>query len=218
MIRGMVARLDAELARQPDNLAGWKRLVRSYMVLGEPAKAKAALGRALEAFPAASDGGKELTDAGDEASASAERRRASDAQAEAADGRRRRHGVLAVAVLLVLFALSSDIIFFRTPSDLAAERRRPATRIRLGGLVEPGTVVRGKGTEVTFAVTDRKHSVKVVYDGILPDLFREGQGVVAEGSFSGGGDTFVADTVLAKHDENYMPKEVADALKESGVW
>ena len=125
---------------------------------------------------------------------------------------------IAVAVLLVLFALSSDITFFRTPSDLVAERPGPSTRIRLGGLVQPGTVVRGKGTEVSFDVTDRKHSVRVVYDGILPDLFRAGQGVVAEGSFSGGGDTFVADTVLAKHDEKYMPREVADALKKSGEW
>ncbi len=127
-------------------------------------------------------------------------------------------GFVALAVLLVMFALSSDIAFFRTPSELVAERPGPATRIRLGGLVEPGTVVRGKGTTVSFEVTDRKHSVKVVYEGILPDLFRAGQGVVAEGSFAGGGDTFVADTVLAKHDEKYMPKEVADALKEKGEW
>lgn len=125
---------------------------------------------------------------------------------------------IAIAVLLVMFALSSDITFFRTPSDLVAERPGPATRIRLGGLVQPGTVVRGKGTQVSFDVTDRKNAVKVVYNGILPDLFRAGQGVVAEGSFADGGDTFVADTVLAKHDEKYMPKEVADALKAKGEW
>ncbi|MGN6548305.1 MAG: cytochrome c maturation protein CcmE [Pararhizobium sp.] len=125
---------------------------------------------------------------------------------------------IAAAVLLVMFALRSDITFFRTPSDLVAERPGPATRIRLGGLVETGSVVRGQGTEVKFAVTDRKHAVEVVYNGILPDLFREGQGIVAEGSFANGGDTFVADTVLAKHDEKYMPKEVADALKAKGEW
>jgi len=127
-------------------------------------------------------------------------------------------GFIALAVLLVMFALSSDITFFRSPSDLVAERPGPSTRIRLGGLVEDGSVVRGQGTEVKFAVTDRRNEVKVVYNGILPDLFREGQGVVAEGSFADGGDTFVADTVLAKHDENYMPKEVADALKAKGEW
>jgi len=125
---------------------------------------------------------------------------------------------IATAVILVMFALSSDITFFRTPSDLLAERPGPSTHIRLGGLVEPGTVVRGKGTQVSFDVTDRKHSVKVVYDGILPDLFRAGQGVVAEGNFPTGSDVFVADTVLAKHDEKYMPKEVVDELKKNGEW
>jgi len=127
-------------------------------------------------------------------------------------------GFIAAAVLLVLSALSSDITFFRTPSELVAGRPGPSTRLRLGGLVAPGTVVRGKGTEVSFDVTDRKHSVRVVYDGILPDLFRAGQGVVAEGSFPAGGDTFVADTVLARHDEKYMPREVADELKKNGEW
>lgn len=125
---------------------------------------------------------------------------------------------IALAVLLVMFALSSDITFFRSPSDLVAEQPGPTTRIRLGGLVEDGSVVRGEGTEVKFAVTDRRNVVEVVYNGILPDLFREGQGVVAEGSFANGGGVFVADTVLAKHDENYMPKEVADALKAKGEW
>ena len=91
------------------------------------------------------------------------------------------------------------------------------TRIRLGGLVEEGSVVRGEGTRVRFAVTDTAETVPVTYDGVLPDLFREGQGVVTEGTLMPDG-TFVADTVLAKHDENYMPKEVADALKEQGVW
>ena len=89
--------------------------------------------------------------------------------------------------------------------------------MRLGGLVKEGTVVRGEGTRVSFAVTDTLKDVSVTYDGILPDLFREGQGVVTEGLFNGDGQ-FVADTVLAKHDENYMPKEVVDSMKEKGVW
>ena len=89
---------------------------------------------------------------------------------------------------------------------------------RLGGLVEEGTVKRGDGAEVSFAVTDTNDSVNVTYTGILPDLFREGQGVVAEGVFDPSANVFKADTILAKHDENYMPKEVADALKAQGVW
>jgi cytochrome c-type biogenesis protein CcmE len=124
---------------------------------------------------------------------------------------------LGLAVGLVLFALRQDIVFFRTPSDLQTMTFEPGQRMRLGGLVEKGTVERGKGTQVTFEVTDTVHAVKVTYNGILPDLFREGQGVVAEGSFGQDG-AFVADTVLAKHDEKYMPKEVADALKEKGLW
>jgi cytochrome c-type biogenesis protein CcmE len=124
---------------------------------------------------------------------------------------------LGLAVGLVLFALRQDIVFFRTPSDLQTMLVEPGQRMRLGGLVEKGTVERGKGTKVTFEVTDTIHSVKVTYNGILPDLFREGQGVVTEGSFTPDG-TFVADTVLAKHDEKYMPKEVADALKKKGLW
>ncbi|RUX21250.1 cytochrome c maturation protein CcmE, partial [Mesorhizobium sp. M2A.F.Ca.ET.042.01.1.1] len=93
----------------------------------------------------------------------------------------------------------------------------PGQRIRLGGLVENGTVVRGSGATVAFSVTDTQKSVKVTYTGILPDLFREGQGVITEGAFGPDG-VFVADSVLAKHDERYMPKEVADGLKAKGVW
>ncbi|YBV98103.1 cytochrome c maturation protein CcmE [Phyllobacteriaceae bacterium JZ32] len=126
-------------------------------------------------------------------------------------------GVLALAVALVLVAFSQDIRYFRTPSDLTTQDMTSDARFRLGGLVEKGTVVRGAGTQVQFAVTDTIKSVKVVYDGILPDLFREEQGVVTEGRFGPDG-TFVADSVLAKHDENYMPKDVADSLKEKGVW
>ena len=103
------------------------------------------------------------------------------------------------------------------PADLQQASVAPGQRIRLGGLVEKGTVVRGQGTEVAFSVTDKEKSVKVVYRGLLPDLFREGQGVITEGTFGPDG-VFVADSVLAKHDENYMPKEVADSLKAKGVW
>ncbi len=125
--------------------------------------------------------------------------------------------VLAVAAALVLFALQQKIAFFRMPSDIQASDMESESRFRLGGLVEKGTVVRGEGTRVSFAVTDRVKSVPVTYDGILPDLFREDQGVVIEGRFMPGG-AFVADNVLAKHDENYMPKEVAESLKAKGVW
>lgn len=124
---------------------------------------------------------------------------------------------LAVAAGLVLFALRQEIVFFRTPSDLAAMTVKPGERLRLGGLVEKGSVVKGEGTRVTFGVTDTDKAVKVTYDGILPDLFREEQGVVVEGALGADG-VFLADSVLAKHDENYMPKEVADALKDKGVW
>ena len=126
-------------------------------------------------------------------------------------------GILAAAAALVLFALRQEIVFFRTPSDLTEQPIAAGTRLRIGGLVEAGSVERGTGTEVAFSVTDTVKSLKVTYVGILPDLFREGQGVVAEGTLAPDG-SFTADTVLAKHDENYMPKEVADSLKEKGVW
>ena len=126
-------------------------------------------------------------------------------------------GFLALAITLVLFALRQEIVFFRSPSDISAGAAElQGARIRLGGLVEEGSVERGNGTQIRFSVTDGAESVVVRYDGVLPDLFREGQGVVTEGVLMPGG--FAADTVLAKHDENYMPREVADALKEQGVW
>jgi len=125
--------------------------------------------------------------------------------------------VLTVAAGLVLYALSDRIVFFNTPSDIEAKAPAPGQRIRLGGLVVEGSLVKETGGSVRFAVTDGGASVSVAYHGILPDLFREGQGVVTEGVLEASGD-FAADTVLAKHDENYMPKEVADALKEQGVW
>ncbi|WP_137132768.1 cytochrome c maturation protein CcmE [Rhizobium sp. FY34] len=126
-------------------------------------------------------------------------------------------GFILVAVLLVMFAFSQSIAYFYMPSDLAKTNVAPGTRIRLGGLVEAGSVVRGEGSTVSFKVTDGGGSVPVSYTGILPDLFREGQGVVTEGTFDTA-HAFKADSVLAKHDENYMPREVADRLKEQGVW
>ena len=126
-------------------------------------------------------------------------------------------GFLALATALVFFALGQKTSYFYMPADLETAAVAPGQRIRLGGLVEKGTVVRGQGTEIAFAVTDTDKSVKVVYNGILPDLFREEQGVITEGSFGPDG-VFVADSVLAKHDETYMPKEVAEGLKEKGVW
>ncbi|MEP2723118.1 cytochrome c maturation protein CcmE, partial [Roseibium sp.] len=114
-------------------------------------------------------------------------------------------------------ALNDQIVFFQSPTDIAEKAIPPGQRIRLGGLVEEGTVVRSDDANVSFKVTDTVNSVAVTYKGILPDLFREGQGVVTEGVIDARG-VFVADNVLAKHDENYVPKEVAEALKEQGVW
>lgn len=124
---------------------------------------------------------------------------------------------LGLAAGLTFYALGQKASYFYMPGDLATATLAPGQRIRLGGLVEKGTVVRGQGTEVAFSVTDQQKSVKVTYAGILPDLFREDQGVITEGTFNASG-VFVADSVLAKHDEQYMPREVAEGLKEKGVW
>jgi cytochrome c-type biogenesis protein CcmE len=126
-------------------------------------------------------------------------------------------GILSVAVFLVLFALRDTIVFFHTPKEVAERQVPPGKRIRLGGLVAEASVKRGIGQTVEFAITDTVKTIEVRYTGILPDLFREGQGVVTEGVLDAGG-RFIADTVLAKHDETYMPPEVAKALKEQGVW
>lgn len=125
-------------------------------------------------------------------------------------------GVLGLAAALVLGALRESIVFFHSPTEILEKHVAPGTRVRLGGLVREGSVQRG-GAAVRFEVTDGNHALAVTYAGILPDLFREGQGVVAEGALDAGG-LFHADTVLAKHDETYMPKEVADALKKQGHW
>ena len=126
-------------------------------------------------------------------------------------------GVLAIAAGLVLSALRDSIVFFNSPTDIAQKHPAPGTRMRIGGLVKDGSLKRGDNLLVRFDVTDGKSDIAVRYQGIVPDLFREGQGVVAEGTLESGG-TFVADTVLAKHDERYMPREVVDALKKSGRW
>jgi cytochrome c-type biogenesis protein CcmE len=129
-------------------------------------------------------------------------------------------GLLALfaAAALVLAAFQDNLVFFYAPSDLAAAEIPQGRTLRLGGLVEEGSVKRGEdGATVTFRVTDLTESVPVTYRGILPDLFREGQGVVTQGVLGQDG-VFVANEVLAKHDETYMPREVADALKKSGEW
>jgi cytochrome c-type biogenesis protein CcmE len=125
-------------------------------------------------------------------------------------------GLLGAATALVLSAIEETLVFFRSPTELAEDPGLAKGRLRLGGLVEEGSVSRGGDATVHFRVTDLNHTIPITYRGILPDLFREGQGIVAEGRMQDG--VFLADTVLAKHDENYMPPEVADALKKSGQW
>lgn len=124
---------------------------------------------------------------------------------------------LSVATALVLFALKDNVVFFHSPSDIVEKHIKPGQRLRLGGLVREGSVIKGDDGTVSFDVTDFGETLTVTYRGILPDLFREGQGVIAEGVLEDDG-RFSADTVLAKHDETYMPPEVADALKRSGNW
>ncbi len=124
--------------------------------------------------------------------------------------------ILSVAAMLVMFALKDSVVFFHTPSDVTEKKIAPGERFRLGGLVAQGSVKRGEGTAVTFTVTDTLKDIPVSYVGVLPDLFREGQGVVAEGKLEAGG-IFTADSVLAKHDENYMPPEIKKSLEARGV-
>lgn len=125
--------------------------------------------------------------------------------------------VLAIAAGLVLNALRDSIVFFSTPTMVTEKNIQPGQRFRLGGLVQSGSLQRGEKLQVKFVVTDGNRDVPVAFTGILPDLFREGQGVVSEGALDTAG-VFKADTVLAKHDETYMPKDVADALKKQGHW
>lgn len=123
---------------------------------------------------------------------------------------------LGAAVALVLVAINDTMVYFYSPTDLQTKHVPPGRRMRIGGLVEPGSLMK-EGSAVSFRVTDNAATLPVTYTGILPDLFREGQGVVAEGRIDANG-VFHASEVLAKHDEKYMPKEVADALKQSGQW
>lgn len=123
---------------------------------------------------------------------------------------------LAVALGIILFAMRDTIVFFYTPSDIAEKGVKSGTRIRLGGMVLADSWKKPDGTHHVFVVSDTLKTVKVTYQGLMPDLFREGQGVVTEGVLDADGN-LTADTVLAKHDENYMPKEIADSLKKRGV-
>ncbi len=124
--------------------------------------------------------------------------------------------LLAAASALMLTAFEDNIVFFHSPTDIKEKNVAEGKRFRLGGLVEEGSVKKPGGAITTFRVTDLTSTIAVSYKGLLPDLFREGQGVVAEGRLKGG--VFIADEVLAKHDETYMPPEVAEALKKSGKW
>jgi cytochrome c-type biogenesis protein CcmE len=125
--------------------------------------------------------------------------------------------VLVLAVGLMLTAFKDSIVFFNSPTDVVEKQIAPGARIRLGGLVKEGSITRGDNLQVRFEVTDGRNTIPVAYQGLLPDLFREGQGVVTEGALDQAG-LFKADNVLAKHDENYMPREVADRLKQQGHW
>ena len=125
-------------------------------------------------------------------------------------------GLMAASAGLVLTALDESLSFFRSPTELVEQPELGARRVRLGGLVEEGSVERGDAGVIRFRVTDLVNGVAVSYQGLLPDLFREGQGVVAQGRLENG--VFVADEILARHDENYMSPEVSDALKKSGQW
>jgi len=122
-----------------------------------------------------------------------------------------------LAIGLIMFAMRDSIVFFYTPSEISEKHIAPNTHIRLGGLVEQGSLVKAADGLVNFNITDMTKTMKVTYKGLLPDLFREGQGVVAEGTTTADGG-FNADMVLAKHDEKYMPKEVVDKLKAQGQW
>ena len=125
--------------------------------------------------------------------------------------------VLGSASGIALYALRGNIELFLTPSEIAKDHVMPGTRMRIGGLVEKGSLIRDPGNKVVFAVTDTKSTVKVTYVGLLPDLFREGQGIIAEGVLKTP-NLFVADQVLAKHDERYVPKNVEEDLKKQGLW
>lgn len=124
--------------------------------------------------------------------------------------------LLAASTALIGYAMRDGINFFRSPSQVVSDPPRAGEVFRIGGLVEKGTLVRGQGETITFSVTDTNKTVPVKFTGVLPDLFAEGAGMVGTGEMEYG--VFVASEILAKHDENYMPKEVVDALKDQGVY
>ncbi len=126
-------------------------------------------------------------------------------------------GIVGAAAGLALYALSDNIVFFYSPSEILQKNVQLGARVRIGGLVERGSVVKSAGDKLDFSVTDGANQIKVSYVGLPPDLFREGQGVVAEGVLEAPG-RLRAETILAKHDERYMPREVVDALKKQGHW
>jgi len=125
--------------------------------------------------------------------------------------------VVGCAAALALYALSDSIVFFYGPTEVLQKNPAAGTRMRIGGLVKAGSLVKSEGEKARFTITDNASNVAVTYQGMLPDLFREGQGVVAEGVLESPG-VFHAESVLAKHDERYMPREVVDALKKQGRW
>ena len=126
-------------------------------------------------------------------------------------------GVVAAAVGLAFYALNDNIVFFYSPSEILQKNVQSGARLRVGGLVESGSVVKSAGDKLDFSITDGANQVKVSYEGLPPDLFREGQGIVAEGVLEAPG-RLRAETILAKHDERYMPREVVEALKKQGRW
>lgn len=137
--------------------------------------------------------------------------------------KKRRIQIILVAVValvlstgLIGYALKDGINYFKSPSEIVADTPPASQILRVGGLIEEGSLVRGQGEAITFNITDGGATIKASYSGVLPDLFKEGQGTVATGSYIDG--VFQATEILAKHDENYMPKEVVDALKEQGVY
>jgi cytochrome c-type biogenesis protein CcmE len=125
--------------------------------------------------------------------------------------------VVGLALGIALYALGDSIVFFYSPSEVVEKAVHPGARLRVGGLVKTGSLIKSAGGRIGFVVSDGASDIKVSYEGLLPDLFREGQGVVAEGVLEPGG-ALKAETVLAKHDERYMPREVVEALKKQGRW
>ena len=125
--------------------------------------------------------------------------------------------VTAIACILILRALNQNIVFFVTPSDINAGEIVAGQNIRLGGLVVEDSISKNDDNSVSFMITDGSHAMQIRYQGLLPDLFREGQGIVAQGRYTQD-EFFDAEIILAKHDENYMPRELVDRLKENGQW